>query len=81
MTENFLENLIKIIECDIFTVMWMDGHNYRFLGHKVYFKDDEAKAYFENSSEYIDLYNSSPEDFKFFRREIDFTNILEEMGS
>ena len=30
-------------------------------------------------AEYVDLYNVSPEDFKFFRREIDFTTILAEM--
>jgi hypothetical protein len=80
MNDKTLKNLIRVIESNIFTTMWYDGCNYHFLDKKVYFADDEAKAYYKDSSDYIDLYNITLEDFKFFRNEIDLTNIIEEMG-
>jgi len=81
MAEQFLQKLIAIIENPDCVVLWNDNDKFYLLKNKVYYgKADEARVFFQGfKGRYIDIYNTTVVDFKFFGKEKEMSEILEEV--
>lgn len=81
MAKQFLSKLKSIIEDPNYVVMYNDGSDkFYILKNKIYYHDDEAKVFFQGfRGEYIDIYNITVQDFKFFGKEKEMSEILDEM--
>jgi len=82
MAEQFLSKLIAIIENPNYVVMWNDGSDkFYLLKNKVHYGNvDEARVFFQGfRDKYLDIYNTTVQDFKFFGKEKEMSEILDEV--
>ena len=82
MAEQFLPKLISIIEDPNYVVMYNDGTDkFYLLENKVHYgNNDEAKVFLQGfGGKYLDIYNTTVHDFKFFGKEKELIHILDEM--